>query len=93
MRSPISWRRFQGLESPENKQQAIQRTFQEMLEQAMEALEYIVSIMPANADILLDGQGGDDTMPIISQDKPVMMPLGELFKGRSALWGEAGHAA
>ena len=79
---------LQGLESPENKQQAIQRTFQEMLEQAMEAMEYDVFIMPANADILLDGQGGDDTMPIISQDKPVMMPLGELFKGEIRFVGE-----
>lgn len=78
-----------GLEKPEDKQVVIMRTLQEMLQQAMEALDYDVLILPGNASQLMEGPDTVMPTPRIQQEKPVMVPLGELFKEEIRFVGEA----
>ncbi|MGI6686819.1 MAG: phosphoadenosine phosphosulfate reductase family protein [Christensenellales bacterium] len=77
-----------GLEKPEDKLAAIMRTLQDMFQQAMEALDYDVLILPGNASQLMEGPEVVMPIPAIRQHKPVMRPLEELFKEEIRFVGE-----
>jgi GMP synthase (glutamine-hydrolysing) len=80
---------LKGLESPEDKQVVILRTLKDILEETMRTLEYDLLILPVNASQLMDGADAPSPMPQIQQDKPVMLPLSELFKDEIRFVGEA----
>lgn len=80
---------LKGLDQPEDKQAVILRTFQEILEETMRTMAYDLLILPVNANQLMDSDEAPSPMPKIRQDKPVMMPLSELFKEEIRFVGEA----
>ena len=79
---------LEGLDKPEDKQAVILRTLQELLEGAMRTMDYDLLLLPANASQLMDGDTAATPMPRITQDKPVLMPLSELFKEEIRFVGE-----
>lgn len=79
---------LKGLEKPDDKQAVIMRTLEEMLRQTMETLTYDLLLLPVNANQLMTDPGAVSPIPQIRQDKPVMMPLSELFKEEIRFVGE-----